>query len=234
MFALWQRNLSDTQKSWSADKLDAILWTDTYTHTNAWLNALLTFWLLSTSKRWHQNKKCTTSHCKLLTSLSISFYTLGFMLYHSTVVWMPVLQQGNSRVTSCSLLRLHSGKLKEMVFIHFQVDCVWSSRGSCKCISVASPSAVNFIQIDVKRAGCLFDLLNPGLWVTPGAFRLSKTISKSCGSWRECQPNMYKIAWHVYAIQKQMQAYQTWTLKMRHCMMEAVLKVEKVVAAGRF
>lgn len=54
-----------------------------------------------------------------------------------------------------------------------------------------SPSGRNASGQSVRRAERLWRILNPGLWVTPGAFGFSKTKSKSCGSSRKRQTKLW-------------------------------------------
>lgn len=83
----------------------------------------------------------------------------------------------------CLLCRVSCWAVRGLYFAPTS-PCFILGRFLSMCFSHNSPPRRNTSRRLIKTAECLWSILNPGLWVTPGAFRLSKTKSKSCGSWR--------------------------------------------------
>lgn len=76
----------------------------------------------------------------------------------------------------------------------------WAIRKSeepatCARLTVGLNVSVHPQKERIETLECLWNILNPGLWVTPGAFGLSKTKSKSCGSSRERQMSKDETFW---------------------------------------
>lgn len=74
-------------------------------------------------------------------------------------------------------------------------------------------------------AACLWNVLNPGLWVAPRPFGLSKPKSKSCKSQSVSKKDESVMEESVWT-------YQAWTLKMRQCTVEVDLWPAEAAAAA--